>query len=45
VYRVGGLDQRYSIKELRALGRISERAQGAERSDTFSADIRRGIPG
>jgi hypothetical protein len=45
VYRVGGLDQRYSIKELRALGRISERAQGAERSDTFSADIRRGMPG
>jgi hypothetical protein len=45
VYRVGGLDQRYSIKELRALGRISERARGAERSDTFSADIRRGIPG
>jgi hypothetical protein len=45
VYRVGGLDQRYSIKELRALGRITERAKGADRSDTFSADIRRGIPG
>jgi hypothetical protein len=44
VYRVGGLDQRYSIKELRALGRISERAKGSDRSDTFSADIRRGIP-
>ena len=45
VYRVGGLDQRYSIKELRALGRISERAKESDRSDTFSADIRRGIPG
>jgi Domain of unknown function (DUF4105) len=45
VYRVGGLDQRHSIKELRALGRISERAKESDRSDSFSADIRRGIPG
>jgi len=45
VYRVGGLDQRYSIKELRALGRISERAKESDRSAAFSADIRRGIPG
>ena len=45
VYRVGGLDQRYSIQELRALGRISERARGSDGSDSFSADIRRGIPG
>jgi hypothetical protein len=45
VYRVGGLDQRYSIKELRALGRISERAKESDRSQAFSADIRRGIPG
>jgi hypothetical protein len=45
VYRVGGLDQRYSIKELRALGRISERAKESDRSEAFSADIRRGIPG
>ena len=44
VYRVGGLDQRYSIKELRARGRISERARESDGSDTFSADIRRGIP-
>jgi len=44
VYRVGGLDQRHSIKELRALGRISERAKESDRSDSFSADIRRGIP-
>jgi hypothetical protein len=45
VYGVGGLDQRYSLEELRAYGRISERAIRADRSDTFSADIRRGIPG
>src|SRR5216684_5515524 len=44
VYRVGGLDQRYSLQELRARGRISERANEADRSDAFSADIRRGIP-
>jgi hypothetical protein len=44
VYRVGGLDQRYSLKELRARGRISERAKQADRSDAFSADIRQGIP-
>jgi hypothetical protein len=45
VYRVGGLDQRYSIEELRALGRVSERAKESDRSEAFSADIRRGIPG
>jgi hypothetical protein len=45
VYRVGGLDQRYSLQELRALGRITDRAKKADRSDTFSADIRQGIPG
>jgi hypothetical protein len=43
VYRVGGLDQRYSLQELRARGRITERAKTADRSDTFSADIRQGI--
>jgi hypothetical protein len=45
VYRVGGLDQSYSLEELRARGRISERAKHADCSDTFSADIRHGIPG
>ena len=44
VYQVGGLDQRFSLAELRALGRITERAQQSDRSDTFSADIRKGIP-
>lgn len=43
VYRVGGLDSRYSLEELRAQGRISERAKKADRSASFSADIRRGI--
>src|ERR1700720_925533 len=45
VYRVGGLDQRYSLEELRAFGRISERAKEADRSGDFSADIRQRIPG
>lgn len=44
VHRVGGLDQRFSLAELRALGRITERAKLSDRSDTFSKDIRRGIP-
>jgi hypothetical protein len=43
VYRVGGLDRRYSLQELRTRGRITERAKKADRSDTFSADIRQGI--
>jgi hypothetical protein len=45
VYRVGGLDQHYSLSDLRALGRITDRAKMADRSETFSEDIRRGIPG
>ena len=44
VYKVGGLDTRYSLEELRALGRITERAQQSDRRPTFSADIRAGIP-
>ncbi len=44
VYKVGGLDQRYPLAVLRALGRITERAKLAGRSSSFSADIRRGIP-
>jgi Domain of unknown function (DUF4105) len=44
VHRVGGLDQRHSFEELRALGRITERAREADLSSAFSADIRRGIP-
>jgi Domain of unknown function (DUF4105) len=44
VYRVGGLDRRYSLEELRERGRITERAKKSDRSESFSADIRRGIP-
>jgi hypothetical protein len=44
VYRVGGLDHRFTLEELRTLGRITDRAKLADRSDTFSADIREGIP-
>jgi hypothetical protein len=44
VYHVGGLDQRFSLQELRERGRITDRAKKADRSDTFSADIRQGIP-
>jgi hypothetical protein len=44
VYRIGGLDTRYTLKELRAFGRITERAKKSNRSATFSADIRQGVP-
>jgi hypothetical protein len=43
VYRVGGLDRRYSLQELRELGRITDRAKLSSHAD-FSAEIRRGIP-
>jgi hypothetical protein len=45
VYGVRGLDQRYSLEDLRRRGRITDRAKQSDRSETFSADIRRGIPG
>jgi hypothetical protein len=44
VYRIGGLDSHYSFEELRARGRITERAKAADRSESFSTEIRRGIP-
>jgi uncharacterized protein DUF4105 len=44
VYSVGGLDRRYTLEELRAFGRISERGRQADRSDAFSAKIRDGVP-
>jgi Domain of unknown function (DUF4105) len=44
VYRVGGLDQRYTLAQLKTLGRITERAKQSDRNDTFSEDIRKGIP-
>jgi hypothetical protein len=44
VHRVGGLDQRYSLAELRSFGHITPRAQAAGPSNDFSEQIRRGIP-
>lgn len=44
VHSVGGLDPRYTLTELRSLGRITDRARRADRSETFSRDIRAGIP-
>jgi hypothetical protein len=44
VYKVGGLDTRYPLEELRTLGRITDRAKESDRRPTFSADIRAGIP-
>lgn len=45
VYQVGGLDRRYTLDELRSIGRITERARMSDRSATFSAAIRLGVPG
>jgi hypothetical protein len=44
VYKVGGLDTRFSLEELRKRGRITDRAKESDRRDTFSADIRAGVP-
>jgi hypothetical protein len=44
VYKVGGLDRRYSLQALHTLGRITDRAKAADRSEQFPADIRAGIP-
>jgi len=46
VYQVGGLDRRYPLEELRALGYVSDRARGSGSgsSPDFSRDIRAGVP-
>jgi Domain of unknown function (DUF4105) len=44
VYSLGGLDRRYTLAQLRELGRITERAKQAGDSEHFSAAIRAGIP-
>jgi len=44
VYAVGGLDQRYTLEQLRAFGRITQRARQAGYGGEFSAAIRAGIP-
>jgi hypothetical protein len=43
-YRIGAMDTRYSLRELRKFGRITERAKQSDRNENFSADIRRGVP-
>jgi hypothetical protein len=45
VHSVGGLDSRYTLDELSRRGHITERALQSDRSDSFSADIRRGLLG
>jgi hypothetical protein len=45
VYSVDGLNRHYSIEELRARGRITERAKQSDRNPSFSEDIRQGLPG
>jgi hypothetical protein len=45
VHGVGGLDSRYTLEELTRRGHITERALRSDRSESFSADIRRGLPG
>jgi hypothetical protein len=44
IYKVGGLDTRYTLEQLRAFGRITDRARESDRSESFPADIRKGIP-
>jgi hypothetical protein len=44
VYAVGGLNRGFSLEELRARGRITDRAKISDRSANFSEDIRRGLP-
>ncbi len=44
LYALGALDQRYPLSELRARGRLRERARAADQSAAFSAEIRRDIP-
>jgi hypothetical protein len=43
VYRVRGLDQRFTLAELKSFGRITERAKASDR-EHFSEAIRRGVP-
>jgi hypothetical protein len=45
MYGVGRLDGRHSLQELRDRGFVTERARQSGRSPTFSADIRKGVPG
>jgi hypothetical protein len=44
LYKLGALDSRFTLEQLRSFGRITGRARSADNSPTFSADIRRGVP-
>jgi len=44
VYRVGGLDQRYTLAQLKTFGRVTDRAKQSDRSDTFFRRHPQGIP-
>lgn len=44
VQEVGGLDSRYTLAQLRRMGRITDRARAAGDAVDFSTQIRRGIP-
>jgi len=44
VYKARALDMRYPLEQLRAMGRITQRARNAGDSDAFSQDIRVGVP-
>jgi hypothetical protein len=45
LYRVGALDTSVPLAELRAKGRIVERAKAADKAEDFSQAIRVGVPG
>jgi Domain of unknown function (DUF4105) len=45
VYGLGALAPNYRFEELRSRGHITERAKAADQSESFSRDIRRGVPG
>lgn len=44
IYDIGGLDMRYSLDELRRMGRVGDRAKQADQDPAFSQAIRQGIP-
>lgn len=44
IYSLGGLDSEFTLKQLRSVGHITQRAKDADKAPTFSTDIRRGIP-
>lgn len=44
LYERGAMDTRYTLKELRELGRINIKAEADGRTSAFSAAIREGVP-